>query len=107
MKQKEQIDKGISAIDLCNSTNIIKDYYNITQNESFYALNIELKRNETEKLEDNKDNSFNLGKQVQIEIYDKSGKKLDLSIYKQDIKIMKYIGDVEDLNAESAKSFSE
>ena len=34
MDPKEQIKKGISAIDLGNCTKEIKDYYNIPQNES-------------------------------------------------------------------------
>ena len=104
---KEQIEKGISAIDLGNCTNVIKEYYNISKDESFYVLNIESKKNKTEKIEKNIDTSFNLGKDVQIEIYDKYGNKLDLSICKQDIKVMKYIGDAEELNIESAVSFSE
>ena len=104
MNTTAQIEKGISAIDLGNCTNVIKDYYNMTQNESFYVLNIESKRN---KSEENNDNSFNLGKDVQIEIYDKSGNKLNLSICRQDIIIMKYIDDAEEfLNLNSAKSFS-
>ena len=107
MDPKEQIEKGISAIDLGNCTNVIKEYYNMSQNESFYVLNIESKKNESEKAEDKTDNSFNLGKQVQIDVYDKSGNKLDLSICKQDIKIMSYIGDAEELDIESAKSLSE
>ena len=107
MNTKEQIDKGISAIDLGNCTNVIKEHYNISQNESFYVLNIESKKNESEKSEEKIDNTFNLGKEVQIEIYDKLGNKLDLSICKQDIKVMKYIGDVKELNIDSAMSFSE
>ena len=106
MEPEEQIKKGISAIDLGNCTNIIKEYYNMSQNESFYVLNIESKKNESEKSGEKPDNSFNLGKNVQIEIYDKFGKKLDLSVCKQDIKVMKYIGDVEELNINSALSFS-
>ena len=39
------------------------------------------------------DKSFNLGKTTQIEIYDYSSRRLDLSVCKEDIKIMKYIGD--------------
>ena len=107
MTPQEQIKKGISAIDLGNCTNTIKEYYNISQNESFYVLTIESKKNETEKTGENNDKSFNLGKEVQIKIYDKSGNKLDLSICKEDIKVMKYIGDANELNIDSAKSFSE
>ena len=105
MDPKEQIEKGISAIDLGNCTNVIKEYYNMTPNENFYILNIESKKIETEKSKGKTDNSFNLGKKVQIDIYDKSGNKLDLSICKQDIKVIKYIGDAYELNIEYARSF--
>ena len=44
----------------------------------------------------------NLGKNIQTEVYDKSGKRLDLSICKQDIKIMKYLGDAKELDIDSA-----
>ena len=107
IEPKEQISKGISAIDLGNCTNVIKEHYNISQNESFYVLNIELKKNKTEKSEEKINNSFDLGKEVQIEIYDRLGKKLDLSICNQDIKVINYIGDVKELKIDSAKSFSE
>ena len=102
MEPKEQLEKGISAIDLGNCTQVIKDYYNIS--EGFIVLNMESKRSD----EKGNDNSFNLGKNNQIEIYDFSGNKLDLSVCKEDIKIMKYLGDVaEDLNIDSAKSYAE
>ena len=41
MDPKEQLKKGISAIDLGNCTNTIKDHYKIPRNESLYVLNIE------------------------------------------------------------------
>ncbi len=99
---KEQLKNGISAIDLGNCTNTIKDYYKI---DNFIIVNLESKNNKSEKNENDK--SFDLGKTNQIELYDYSGKRLNLSICKEDIKIMKYIGDVEELNIESAKDLSE
>ena len=101
MNPREQLKNGISAIDLGSCSNIIKDYYNIPKNESMYILNIESKRNETQKSENN---YFNLGKDVQIEVFDKSGKKLNLSVCKENIKIMKYIGDIKELDIQSALS---
>ena len=44
MEPKDQLKKGISAIDLGNCTRIIKDYYNIPKNESFIVLNMETKK---------------------------------------------------------------
>ena len=99
----EQIKNGISSIDLGNCTEIIKEYYNISKNESLMILNIE-----TKNIINNKNNlSFNLGKNTQLEIYDMSGRELDLSVCKEDIKVMKYIGDVKELNIQSAISLSE
>ena len=104
MEPKDQLKKGISAIDLGNCTQIIKDYYNIPKNESFIVLNMETKKNKSGENKEYQNNceSFDLGKNIQIEIYDFSGRKLNLSICKEDIKVMKYIGDVEELNIESA-----
>ena len=81
MEQEEQIKKGISAVDLGDCTQIIKQYYNISDNESFIILNIESKNLENKTRKINTDyNSFYLGKNNQIEIFDNSGKKLNLYI---------------------------
>ena len=103
MDPKEQLKKGISAIDLGNCTNVLKEYYNIPKNESLIILNMEIKEGENNN---NDNNCFNLGKNTQIEIYDYSGNKLNLSLCKEDIVVMKYIGDVTELNIESAKDLA-
>ena len=102
MNPDEQIKKGISAIDLGNCTQIIKEYYNISKYESIIVLNLETKKDINKNVK-----SIDLGKKTRIEIYDISGTKLDLSICKEDIKVMKYIGDVKELDIQSAKTFSE
>ena len=107
MNPQEQIKKGISTVDLGDCSQVIKAHYNISDEEHFIILNIESKRNESKKNEENNNKAFNLGKNLQIEIYDSSGRKLDLSVCKEDIKIMKYIGDVtEELNIDSAKNYA-
>ena len=98
---KEQLKNGISAIDLGNCTNKIKEFYNI---DDFIVLNMESKYNKSENANDN---SLNIGKNNQIEIYNYSGKKLNLSICNEDIKIMKYIGDIEKLDIESAMNLAD
>ena len=104
MDPTEQIKKGISAIDLGNCTQIIKDYYNISDNDYFIVLNMETKNNER----NDNNNSFNLGKNMQVEIFDSSGRKLDFSVCKEDIKVMKYIGDAtKELNIQSAKNLAD
>ena len=104
---KEQLKKGISAIDLGNCTQTIKDHYNISNEESLIILNMESKRNESKEEKNDNDKSFELGKNIQVEIYDMAGRKLDLSACKENIKVMKYIGDVEELNINSAMSLAE
>ena len=55
----------------------------------------------------NYDKSFNLGKNTQLEIYDYSSNKLNLSVCNDNIKVMKYIGDIDDqLDMNSAESLS-
>ena len=102
INQKEQLEKGISSIDFGECTKIIKNYYNISQNESLIVLNIELKQNKIQK----NDNSFDLKKDIYIEIYDFSGRKLNLSICQENIKVMKYIGDIEELDIQTAKDLA-
>ena len=102
---KEQINKGISAFDLGNCTNELKEFYNISREENLIILNIETKNDNNQNEEDNK--SFKLGKNTNLEIYDYSGKKLNLSLCKDNIKIIKYIGDIKELDLDSDKTFSE
>ena len=110
MKPEDQIKMGISAVDLCNCTEVLKEHYNISKNENLIILNMETKNEEATKNETNPDEnkSFNLGKKMHLEVYDFSGRKLDLSVCKEDIKVMKYIGDtVEELNIQSAMDLAD
>ena len=103
MNPEVQIKNGISAVDLSNCTNVIKEYYNITKEENLIILNMEIKNEQNE----NEGNSFIIEKNTQLEIYDILGRKLNLSVCKEDIKIMKYIGDVIELDINSALAYSE
>ena len=109
MTIEEQLKIGVSPVDLGNCTKSIKEFYNISEEENFIILNHEKKNiNEKNKTtENNEDNSITLGKYSQIEIYDFSGRKLDLSVYKEGIKIMKYLGDVKEIDINSAKNNAE
>ena len=100
LEPKEQLKKGISAIDLGNCTKIIKEHYNISEDENLIIVNMESKNNKDNI--GNDDSSFDIGKNNQIEIYDFSGRKLDLSVCQEGIRIMKYIKDVEKLDIQSA-----
>ena len=107
MNPEEQIKNGISAIDLGNCLEVIKENYNISNYEDLIIFNIETK-NECNDNNDNDDNidSFNLEKYTQIEIYDMTKRKLNLSVCKENIQLMKYIGDAKKLNIQLAKSLS-
>ena len=49
-----------------------------------------------------------MGKSIQLEVFDYSGRKLDLSVCKEDIKVLKYIGDVtEELDIQSAMDLAD
>ena len=109
MSIEEQLKSGVSPVDLGNCTKYIKGFYNISEEESFVVLNQE-KRDYNDKnitLEKSNDNQISLGKQSQVEIYDVSGRKLDLSVCKEGIKLLKYIGDVEEINVNSAKNYAD
>ena len=58
---EEQINKGISAIDFVDCIKIVKQKYNISNDESLIILNIESK-NKIDEIDFDK--SFNLGKKL-------------------------------------------
>ena len=103
MDVKSKLEKGISAVDLGNCTEVIKSHYNIPKEENLIVLNIESRNNNSNITE----SSFNLGKNIQIEIYDNSGRQLGLSVCKEDIKLLMNIEGVEELNIETSKKYSE
>ena len=57
---------------------------------------MESKRDESKINTENDNNAIEIGKSSQIEIYDNSGRKLELTVCKDDIKILRYIGDLKD-----------
>ena len=105
---EEQLNNGISSFYFGNCTNVIKEYYHIPEGQNLIIVNIELKNGKIQQYQSNskEEESFYLGKDTEIEIFDFSGKKLDVSVCKEDLKIMKYIGNVEELDIESSKKFS-
>ena len=103
MDPKQQLKNGISAIDLGNCTEVLKEHYNLSKEDNLIIVNMESKNN---KSNTSSDNSFNLGKNIQLDVFDYSGRKLNLSVCKEDIKVMKYIGDVTELDIKSAMSLA-
>jgi len=71
MEPNIQLKNGISPVELGNCTEVIKEYYNISKNESLMIFNIE-----TKNISNNTDNCFNLGKNNHLEIYDIQGESL-------------------------------
>ena len=98
MNTEEQIKNGKSVVDLGNCTKTIKNHYNISDDEKLIIVNMEQKYNKTRENKNDQNSSVDLGKDIQVEVYDISGNQLDLSVCKEEIKVMKYIGDVEELN---------
>ena len=100
---EEQIKNGISPVDLGNCIDELKKYYNISDNENLILVNMESKIENS----NNDDKAINLGKNTEIDVYDYSGRKLNISICKEEIKIMKLIDDFTQIDINSAKSLSE
>ena len=76
-----QIQFYNSSIDLGFCPQMLKNYYNISQNETLITLITELKDNNIK----NKQKSLNLGIKILVNIFDSSGRKLDLSHCKDNI----------------------
>ena len=103
----EQIKNGISGLNLGNCINILKKHYNIPNDEDLIIVEIETKEDKEKNKNLNKKVDFvNLGKNVQVSIYDKSNRKLDMS-YCDDITIMKNLADLEGVDFETAKKMAE
>ena len=87
------IKNKMTAIDnIDNSLKLLKQKYSIPNDESLIITIIETK----EKNKNKNNDLINLGKDIEIIIYDKSGNKLDLSNCKNEkISLMKYIGDIQ------------
>ena len=103
MNIEDQLKNGVSAVDLGNCTEVLKEYYNISKEENLFILNIE--SNNDKNIEDN--DSYNLGKKIQIEVYDNSGRQLNLSICKEDIKILMNLNNVKEIDIQTSQKFSE
>ena len=97
----------ISTIYLGICPNILKGHYNISSEEDLIILIIEESKNkEKEKNESNIENSFKLGINILLNIYDSSGRKLDLSFCDNYIKITHNISEFSEINIKSAINFA-
>ena len=96
MDVETQLQNGISAVDLGNCTNVIKEYYKISSEENLIVLNVESKINK----------SNNIGKSVQVEIFDYSGRQLNLSVCNENIKVLMNLDNVEGLDIETSYEYA-
>jgi len=84
----------------------LREYYNIPKEESLIILNMESKNDKAQNIENNDDDkSFYLRKNTKLEIYDIRGNKLNISVCENKIKIMKYLGDVNQLDFNLSRVF--
>lgn len=105
---KEQIKNGISGLDLGDCVEILKKAYNIPQEQDLIVVEIESKEDkEKNKNLNKKSDCVDIGKEVQVGIYDLSGKKLDMSLCNQEIIVMKGISDLEDIDLGEAMKLAE
>ena len=91
--QHEEINKGISGLNLDNCVSELKAYYNLTDDQNLIVLKSESKESENEA--------------VTLEVYDNTGQKLDISKCKSKIKVTKNLESVEGIDIQTAKEFSE
>ena len=90
------IKNKITAIsNIEDSLNALKVKYTIPNDEPLIIAIIETKENKNNNLEIKNGQIINLGKDIELVIYDKNGHKLELSNCKNEkVSLMKYIGDL-------------
>ena len=104
----EQIKNGISGLDLGDCIDILKAHYEIPDNEDLIVIEIET----TEDKEKNQGlnhevDCIDLGKNVKVSICDMDGNILDMSFCDNDITVMKYVGDVDDIDINTAMEYAD
>ena len=105
---KEQIKNGISGLDLGDCIEVLKKAYNIPKEKDLIIVEIESKEDKGKNTNLNKKEDYvDIGKDVQVGIYDFSGRKLDMSVCNQDIIVMKGISDIEDIDLGTAMKLAD
>ena len=102
----DQIKIGFSEIYLGICPKILKDYYNISKEEDLIFLIIESKNNEMKKNESKDEDSFHLGINILLNIFDISGRKLDLSFCDNLLKITHDISELKEIDIQSAMKYA-
>ena len=103
----EQIKNGISGLDFGNCIEELKKQYNIPEDEDLIIVEIETTEDKEKNKNLDKDvDCIDLGKNVQVTVCDKNGKKLDMSYCNEDITVMKYVADLEGVDFDSAMEYA-
>ena len=97
--------KGISSFYLGNCTNVLKEFYDIGNKENLIILNTQIKNEKNDS--DNNDGPLNLAKKNQLEVFDKEGKQLDLSVCKENVKFYESLANEGKINLDFVKEFAE
>ena len=104
----EQIKNGISGLDFGDCIDTLKTQYNIPPDEDLIVIEIETKEDKEKNKELNYDkDAINLGKNVKVSICDKDGNILDMSYCTNEITVMKYVGDVEEIDISTAMDYAD
>ena len=86
----------------------MKEHYNISENENLILLLMELENKKNQKKDEinNNEKSFNLDIHILINIFDLSGRKLDLSICEENINIGHNLDGYQEVDIKSAKNYA-
>lgn len=104
----EQIKKGISGLDLGNCIEVLENQYNTPEDNDLIIVEIETKEDkEKNKYLDKSKDTIDLGKNVQVSILDRTGRRLDMSYCDEEIKVMKIVSDLEDIDFDSAMDYAD
>ena len=104
----EQIKNGISGLDLGDCIEILKAHYQIPENEDLIVIEIEtMEDKEKNKGLNYKIDCIDLGKNVKLSICDMHGNILDMSFCNNDITVMKYVGDVDEIDINTAMEYAD
>ena len=98
------------SIELGNCERIIKEYYNISEEEPLFIVKKDIiANNQIDGSSNNGDKSFNSAKKFEYEIYAKvnsSLKKLNLSVCKEEVTLNINISEFENIDFNFAKDFA-
>ena len=106
INHEELLKKGISFFDLGNCTNVLKEFYELEKDDNLIAINREIKIDKNKSNTKN-DSELNLAKKYQLEIYNRNGTKLDLTVCKEHVTFFISLADEGKIDFNFVKNFAE